>query len=156
MRSDLERLMSPLFELSLRRAPVRHFTFACALTIGTLACGGGDSPMAPSTPPPAGGGGSGTPPPTSVTVTIASGGVTPNDFVLAVGGTITWVNNDNVVHDLSSDPHPQHTDCPPLNAGDLNPGQRRTTAALTTARVCRFHDHLNPGAAGLMGRVTIQ
>ena len=100
--------------------------------------------------------GGGTPAPSSVTVTITSTGVTPNDFAVAAGGTITWVNSDATVHDLSSDPHPQHTDCPPLNTGDINPGQRRTTGALPTARVCRFHDHLNPGAASLMGRVTIQ
>ena len=104
----------------------------------------------------AGARGGGTPAPSSVTVTITSNGVTPNDFAVAVGGTITWVNNDNTVHDPSSDPHPQHTDCPPLNTGDINPGQQTDDRRLPTARVCGFHDHLNPGPATSWGRVTIQ
>jgi hypothetical protein len=57
---------------------------------------------------------------------------------------------------MSSDPHPQHTDCPGLNAGDLNPGQQRTVGPVTSVRACGFHDHLNPGSTTLMGRITVQ
>ena len=60
---------------------------------------------------------------------------------------ITWVNNDSVAHDMSSNPHPQHTDCPGMTSGDLNPGQRRTVGPVSTVRDCGFHDHLNPGLA---------
>jgi hypothetical protein len=139
--------------------PLRSFAVAAVLATGALACGGGSTPTTPSTPPAGGGGGGGgggTPPPGSVTVTITAAGLSNANVTVAAGGTITFVNGDNRVHDMSSDPHPQHTDCPGLNFGDLNPGQQRTSAALTTAGVCQFHDHLNPGTASLMGRLTIQ
>jgi hypothetical protein len=87
---------------------------------------------------------------------VTANGVTASGTTLASGGTITWVNSDNRVHDMSSDPHPQHTDCPGLNAGDLNPGQQRTVGPITTVRSCGYHDHLNPGSTTLQGRITVQ
>jgi hypothetical protein len=91
-----------------------------------------------------------------VTITITANGLSQSQVSVAVGGTITFVNGDNRTHDMSSDPHPQHTDCPALNFGDMNPGQTRTSPALSAARVCGVHDHLNPGTDSLMGRITVQ
>jgi plastocyanin len=89
-------------------------------------------------------------------VTVTANGVTASGTTLASGGTITWVNSDNRVHDMSSDPHPQHSDCPAVTSGDLNPGQQRTVGPITSVRTCGFHDHLNPGSTTLQGRITVQ
>jgi hypothetical protein len=70
---------------------------------------------------------------------------------------VTFTNNDSRVHEMDSDPHPEHTDCVELNqVGFLNPGQSRQSGNLNTARRCGFHDHGNPDNAGLKGTITIQ
>ena len=66
------------------------------------------------------------------------------------------MNNDSRPHDMASDPHPSHEDCPPLDqVGFLSPGQSRTSGNFNTVRTCGFHDHNNPTSAGLLGSVTI-
>jgi len=98
-----------------------------------------------------------TPPPSSATVTITSAGVSPKSVTIAVGGTVTFVNNDTTFHEMQSDPHPIHTDCPPMNAvGTLAAGQSRSTGGFTTARTCGYHDHLRDGNTNLRGTIVIQ
>ena len=96
--------------------------------------------------------------PTTATITIGTDGrITPTSVTIAPGGRVTIVNNHNRAHDMESDPHPEHTQCPPLNdIGFLNPGQSRTSGNLTTARTCGFHDHNDSENTGLQGRVIIQ
>lgn len=130
---------------------------ACALI---AACGGGgSSPSAPTpvaTPPPTTGGPPGAPAAT-VTVRITASGVTPKEVTIAVGGRVTFVNEASRNHDVSSDPHPTHTECPPINAVNvLSPGQSRETAAFPTARRCGFHDHNDPDNDALRGTIVIQ
>jgi plastocyanin len=123
--------------------------------VTAAACGGGSS--TPSSPtPPATGGGSGNP--QTATITIgADGRVSPSAVTIAPGGRVTMINNHNQPHDMSSDPHPEHTQCPELNQwGFLQPGQQRTSGNLNTVRTCGFHDHNLPDNAGLQGRVIIQ
>ena len=125
-----------------------------------MACGGGggSSPTAPSGGGTGGTGGGGTGGATSsVTITIGSNGVaSPNAVTITQGGRVTFVNNDSRSHDMSSDPHPSHEDCPPLEqVGFLSPGQSKTSGNLNTVRVCGFHDHNLPNSTGLQGRITI-
>ncbi|MEW6320547.1 MAG: hypothetical protein AB1635_05615 [Acidobacteriota bacterium] len=146
----------------MRRRFVWSGTVAVAL-VAALAAGGckgggsstGGSPTQPTpTPPPTGGGGGD---PTSVTITIQNNAVSPQNVTIAQGGRVTFVNNDSRAHDMASDPHPEHTDCPELNqVGFLQPGQQRTSGNLNTVRVCRFHDHNQPSVAGLTGSITIR
>jgi plastocyanin len=112
--------------------------------------GGGDGGMTPPTPTP--------PNPTSTnTITIANNAVSPKNIVVARGSQVTFVNSDNRTHDMSSNPHPEHTDCPEINqAGFLSPGQSRQTGNLNTVRTCGFHDHENNSNTGLQGTITIQ
>ncbi len=35
--------------------------------------------------------------------------VSPSSVTIAAGGRVTMVNNHNRAHDMSSDPHPEHT-----------------------------------------------
>jgi plastocyanin len=126
-------------------------TFVLALTIGLAGCtstepspsGGGGN---------AGGGGGNGP-----TITITANGVAPSTVTVSRGMQVTFVNNDSRAHEMASDPHPTHTNCPELNAvGFLNPGASRQTSNLDTVGTCGFHDHNQPQNAGLHGNIVIQ
>ncbi len=126
---------------------MRHGASAVLLLI-LVSCGGG-SPAAPS-----GGGSAG-----SSTITITSAGVNITQLTVAPGTRVLFVNNDARSHDMTSDPHPEHTDCPEINAvGLLQPGERRETGNLNTIRTCGFHDHDDPppGGAKWTGKITIK
>ena len=138
---------------------------AAAFVVATaVACGGGSSstPTSPST----GGGGTTTTPPTtgggtatdSATITIGTNGtISPSSVTITRGGRVTIINNHNQSHDMSSDPHPEHTQCPEINQiGFLTAGQSRTSGNFNTARTCGFHDHNLPENTGLQGRIIIQ
>jgi hypothetical protein len=119
---------------------------AAVLCLAVTACGGGSSPTAPAPTPSSG-----------PTVTITSAGATPRTLDVALGSRITIVNEDSVSHDMGSDPHPGHEDCPELNQiGMLTPGQRRTSGNLVEARTCGMHDHLRPQVSSLHLRITIR
>lgn len=76
---------------------------------------------------------------------------------MSPGTRVTFVNNNNRPHDMASDPHPDHFDCPAINdVGFLQPGQSRQTAALNTVRTCGFHDHNQPDVNELTGRIIIR
>lgn len=134
----------------------RH-VFAAALCAALFSPGCG-SPSAPSSDPPPNNGGSGGGTVTdSATITISSAGtVSPATVTIRQGGRVTFVNNHSRAHDMSSDPHPEHTDCPPMDqVGFLTPGQNRTSGNFNTIRTCGFHDHNEPTASALQGRITI-
>ncbi|HET7217814.1 MAG TPA: hypothetical protein VFJ02_07185 [Vicinamibacterales bacterium] len=125
----------------------RRLAFAVAVVlIGS--CGGGGSPSSP------------TPPPVSNpnVITIGSGAmVSPKELTVAPGSRVLFVNNDSRRHDMSSDDHPDHLECPPLNqVGVLNPGQSRESGNLVTVRTCGFHDHDDPTNNNLRGRIVIR
>ena len=126
--------------------------YGLALTIG--ACGGstGTSGPSPATPP-------STPPEavSTLTITIANNVATPKDIIVPIGSQVTFINNDNRSHEMESNPHPEHTDCPPLaQVGFLSPGQTRSSGNLNTARICGYHDHNLAEVAGLQGSITIR
>ncbi len=133
---------------------------AVLVCVSLAACGGG-------------GGGGTTPTPNSVptatpatlpspvtgtTITItAQGAVEPSNLVVSPGTRVTFVNQDSLSHDMSSDPHPEHSQSPEINQiGFLTAGQSRTSGNFNTARTCGFHDHNLPADTGLQGRVIIQ
>ena len=125
-----------------------------ALTVAS--CGGGsDSPTGPSTGGSGTGGGGST---ATNTITIGSDGrVSPANISIAVGSRVTFVNNHNRPHDMASDPHPSHEDCPPMDqVGFLTAGQSKTSGNFNTPRRCGFHDHNEPTNSGLIGSITIQ
>ena len=96
-------------------------------------------------------------PSSTATITITSAGASPRTVTIAAGGRVTFVNEDSRPHDMSSDPHPVHTDCPAVNqVGFLSPGQSRTSGNFTTARTCGFHDHDQPANTNLQGQIIIQ
>jgi len=115
------------------------------LALGVAGCGGGDDTSPSPTPNPA------------TTITITSTGTSPKDLTVARGSQVTFVNSDTRTHQMNSDPHPSHVDCPELNSvGFLNPGENRSSGNLNTARTCGYHDHINETNASLQGTITIQ
>ena len=117
-----------------------------AFAVVITACGGGGSPSSPS-------------PDGSTTITITSAGVSISQVTVSPGSRVMFVNNDTRTHNMTSDPHPEHNDCPEINTvGLLQPGERRETGNLVTVRTCGFHDHDDPPPAGARwtGRITIR
>lgn len=123
------------------------------LAIMAAGCGGsgGTSSSSPTTAPtPAAGS-------ANATITITSAGVSPKTVTVPPGGRVTFVNNDTRSHQMYSDPHPEHTDCPEFDqVGFLSPGESRTTGNLNIVRTCGFHDHGDFENTSLRGTVVIQ
>ena len=143
-------------------AIVRAACLAFGLMITAAACGGGgSSPTSPSPSPSPAPAPSPTPAPTpgggTTTITITASGANPRAVTVSQGSRVTFVNQDSRVHDMASNPHPEHTDCPELNAvGFLTPGQSGTTSNLNNRRTCGFHDHNRDSDTSLQGTITIQ
>jgi plastocyanin len=115
------------------------------------ACGGSSSSS--STSP----SGSCTPSSSATTFVIMNNTVCPQTITVSRGTQVTFSNQDIVIHEMDSDPHPEHTDCVELNQVDfLSPGQSRQTGNLNIARTCGFHDHQNPDRASMKGSIIIR
>ncbi len=120
-------------------------TVVTAAVLG-LSCGGGST--APSEPV--------NPTPTN-TITITASGVSPQNVQIEAGTRVLFKNSDSRSHNMSSDPHPEHTDCPEINQiGLLAAGQSRETGNLNSVRTCRFHDHDSPDTSNLKGAIVIR
>jgi plastocyanin len=126
---------------------------AGALAFSAMGCGGGSTTGTTSpSPTPTSGGAT-----TAATITIANNAVSPQSVTVSRGSRVTFVNNDSRVHNMNSDPHPAHTDCPEINQIDLiSSGQSRQTGVLNTARTCGYHDHDQDTVRSLQGTITIQ
>src|SRR6187455_1719104 len=130
----------------------RHSYFmAAALVVAAAAAGCGDDSSDTPTSPSGGGGSTNT-----TTITLTSSGASPRDITVALGSRVTFVNNDSTPHDMDSNPHPEHTDCPALNVGFIAAGAQGVTQNLTTVRTCGFHDHNQPSNTSLQGVIRIQ
>src|ERR1044072_1885392 len=120
----------PLYTRSMRTAgTLVSLMVLCVLS----ACGDGDSTPAPS-------------PNNPYVVTVSASGITsPKELTVPPGTRVLFRNSDSRRHDMTSDPHPDHLDCPELNqVGLLNSGQSRETGNLVAVRTCGFHDHDDP------------
>ena len=136
--------------------------FGLSMMVVAAGCGGGSStssgggtpttptPTTTTTAPP-------TPPVQTTTITITASGVSPQRITVSPGTRVTFVNNDSRQHEMNSDPHPTHGDCPPIDdVGFLAPGQSKQTGNLNTVRTCGYHDHNQPDTASLRGQIVIQ
>lgn len=143
----------------IRMSTARAAAVAAAFAVMT-ACGGSSTSPSGSG---GGGGGSvvvgstGAVATSGATITIANGSVSPAQVTVAVGQSVTFVNNDTRAHDISSDPHPSHTACPSINnANNLQAGQTKLTFGFSGTGSCGFHDHNDPNNNSLKGRIVIQ
>jgi len=110
------------------------------------ACGS-DSPDAPSPNPS-----------NPFKITISSAGIVgPKELTVPPGTRVLFVNSHSRRHNMTSDPHPEHSDCPELNqVGLLNPAESRESGNLVTVRTCGFHDHDDPTNTNLHGSIIIR
>jgi plastocyanin len=131
--------------LKKRPCASRSVAVACGSLL-LASCGGGGSPGAPAAPSN----------PYQIVIST-SGAMTPSQISIPAGSRVLFVNNHSRAHQIASDPHPDHTDCPEINqVGLLNPGQSRETGNLVTVRTCGVHDHDDPFNTALHARIIIQ
>lgn len=122
---------------------VRGIGLACCSAAALLAGCGGSSMNS--------GGGGSCNPGTTATVTIKSSGLSPMNSCVLPGGTVTFTNSDTVAHDLVSD-----ASCPELNTGNIAAsGGSKLIMFANTAKVCSFHDSLNPSNTAFQGLVDV-
>ncbi len=128
-------------ERAARLARLLLGVWICALAV---ACG--NSTTAPSTPPAA-----------TNLITITSSGVNPKSIAVPRGSQVTFVNNDSRTHDMQSNPHPEHNDCPELaQVGFLRVGESRQSGNLNIAMTCGYHDNQNEGNNLLRGTIIVE
>jgi plastocyanin len=121
-----------------------RFSLAISLLALSVACS--SSPSSPSMPSPTPSSGSGT------SVTIVSGAAAlsttayaPNPITVAVGSTLTWVNNDSIAHTSTANGGA-------WNSGTMAPGASFSTI-LSSAGTYQYHCSIHPG---MVGTVTVQ
>ena len=124
-----------------------RLAFGLAFSV-CAACGGQNG-----TPTPAA-----TPSPNPYTISISGSGiVNPKELTVPPGSRVLFVNSHSRRHDVTSDPHPDHLDCPELNqVGVLNAGQSRESGNFVTVRTCGFHDHDDPNNVNLRGSIIVR
>jgi hypothetical protein len=87
----------------------------------------------------------------------ASGVLLPKELVVPPGSRVLFVNRSSRARQVSSDPHPDHTDCPEINqVGFLAPNAVRETGNLNIARTCGIHDHDDPTNANMRARIVVR
>jgi plastocyanin len=128
---------------------MRTIPIGCAFAAALMASGCGDGSTSPT---PNQGGSTG-----GATIVITSSGVSPQSVTVVSGAQVTFINSDSQPHEILSDPHSGHGDCPEINqVGVVQPGNNRQTGNLPTARSCGFHDERNPSNGSMRGSIRIQ
>lgn len=81
------------------------------------------------------------------TVKLTQNGFDPSTLTIKAGTKVTWVNQSGETATVNSDPHPIHTDYPPLNLDEFSNGG---TLSLTFDKpgTYGYHNHLNPSEHG--------
>ena len=124
----------------------RPALLVCAALVAATCGGKSANPGAPSP----------TDNPNQMTIS-ATGVLTPSELVVSPGTRVLFINNHSQRHHMSSDPHPDHGDCPPMDqVGVLTQGQRRETGNFVSIRACGLHDHEDPDNPALRGRIVVR
>ena len=108
-------------------AAVAALFFVLAMT----GCGGSTAPT---------GGSSSGPAASTVQVVLAGIAIQPTQATVAVGGTVTWVNNDSVMHNLTDDKGA-------WASGQMAPG-KSFSQKFTTAGTFPYHCIIHPSMTG--------
>ena len=66
------------------------------------------------------------------------------------------MNREQPTHQMMSDPHPVHTDCPVINeVGNIDRGETKVTDTFTVRKACGFHDNMRDGDTTLRGMILV-
>lgn len=87
--------------------------------------------------------------PSAATITYSNSGFDPATMTVTAGSKVTIKNTSSRTLDFNSDPHPQHTDDPELNAGLISSGESKTITVTKTGSHS-YHNHLSPGDTGTL------
>ncbi len=101
------------------------------------------SPMAAQAPA------SSSPSVNEVTVQVTASGFVPQTLTVKAGTKVTWVNQSGQAISINSNPHPIHTDYPPLNLGRVDDGGS-VSLVFDKAGTYGYHNHLNPSQTGMV------
>lgn len=121
-----------------------------ATALMVVACGGGGGASSAPTGPT--GSTSGT---LGATVRLTATGAVPKEVSINPGEFVRYINEDTRPHQIQTNPHVMHSDCPPNNIAILNPGQQADTAAFTERKGCGYHNHLLPTDQMFWGLVRV-
>jgi len=131
----------------MRKRTFGTITLALLITLGVAACG-----SSPSTSPSAGlttmsaaspsGGGSAN---QSAIASIKGFAFSPDPIAVAVGGTVTWTNNDSTAHTVTFD------DASVVSSSNLDPGAT-FSATFPKAGSYTYHCKIHPS---MQGTVTV-
>ena len=121
---------------------------AILMLLSVTACGGGSSnPGGPNPPAPN----------NPFRITITASGASPKQLTVPPGTRVLFINNDSRRRNMTSDPHPEHNDCPEIdNVGQLSVGQSKETGNLNVIRTCGYHDHDDPDNNNVKGTIVIR
>lgn len=67
--------------------------------------------------------------------------------------SVTWVNTDDTVHQIASDPHPTHTIIPELFSDPLNKDES-FSFSFDSIGTYTYHDEMNP--LGMQGTIIVE
>ena len=124
----------------------RAALLTCVAVLASACGGGSGNPGGPS------------PSENPYKLTISAAGIiSPTELTVPPGSRVLFINNHSLPHNMTSDGHPAHDECPPINdVGVLNPGQRRETGNLVVLRTCGIHDHDDFQNHSLWARIVIR
>ena len=74
-------------------------------------------------------------------------GFSPKELNIKTGTVVVWDNQSGDTITVDSSPHPQHTDYPFLNLGELAPGDK-FSLIFDTPGTYRYHNHLDSSQTG--------
>lgn len=80
-------------------------------------------------------------------VSATSSGYQPQTITVKAGTKVTWTNASGAMSNVSSDPHPVHTDYPPLNLGGFANGES-ASLLFDKPGTYKYHNHLNATQRG--------
>lgn len=81
------------------------------------------------------------------TITYTANGFTPQNMTVEVGTKVIWVNNSGAGMQVSSSPHPLHTDNPEMNQKVVGDGES-VSFVFEEGGTYRYHNHLNAKNTG--------
>lgn len=83
------------------------------------------------------------------TVTVTSSGFEPQTITINAGGKVTWVNKSGADVSINSNPHPVHTDYPPLNLGIVG-SNGSISLIFPSPGTYGYHNHLIPSQKAMV------
>jgi hypothetical protein len=81
-------------------------------------------------------------------IAVTGSGVAQPSVTIRFGQQLTFYSPNGSTHNIRSEPHPAHSDCPALNVPEISAGINGSTASFFTPGMCRYHDD------NFLGKVT--